>query len=386
MYLKREDFKQIKNILAGHWGQSNLNHLAWCSRMWVKHFEMRNILYGEFWIDKVNKNRIFNVNELNPSRDYRPIKAPKTLLKSACWDMNNQLIELTHGMYWIKGFNREESVISNALYHWNIGAKCAVNIDLKGAFTQITFRNLYHLARIVFDWNKRTALKFAKMMTLKGRMVQGNPLSPTILNIIALALDMRLLHFCKKHKYYYTRYADDLVITSTQSDDEKLRRHIRSLLKILNSSGFKHNKDKVKYRKTHLEITGVYLMRNSLVTRRRKLKQQARALLGLYANKGYETLLRVDKNGKPINTMNVLNGITEWLYPKPLNRKLRNSKQQRLFTYTIPKVYLDAKALHVERKKQKQKAKRIKKFTERELSCSSDEMLILYQCRKLKTV
>lgn len=385
MYLAREKLSEISNILEKHVGRKKLNDFAHMARLWVEGADEKACFYRKFWIDKQSKERLFKVNLLKSGRKYRPINAPSEELKEVTQNINEVITRSTEGMVWVKGFNKAESVLRNAEFHVINGARCCINIDLKNAFTQITFRNLYVFARAIFKWRKRVALKFARLMTDKnGNMVQGNPLSPVMLNLFALAMDRRILMFCRKYKYAYTRYADDLTISSKRTNDMGLRKRIRSILKIVNGCGFTENKEKVKFYSTQLEITGTYVTRKFIITRRGKLRSDLRALHGLY-QRGYTHLERMGKDGNNISIYCVIRGILEWLYPTPLNPKATNTKLLRKFSHGIPRVYSELIESYNEEKKTRKKAKKVKRFTKRELACSSGSIMVLARHRGLRT-
>lgn len=78
----------------------------------------------------------------------------------------------------------------------------------------------------------------------KGGLPQGTQTSPLLLNIVAKRMDEALLRFCKKRGLSYTRYSDDLVISSPEAIPYEDRRRIRQIVK---RHGFRVNWEKSHY-------------------------------------------------------------------------------------------------------------------------------------------
>lgn len=166
--------------------------------------------------------------------------------------------------------------------------------------------------RHVMCWNKRTSMKFAKMLTKNGCMVQGNPLSPLILNLFCEVLDTVLKGFAKENQIVYTRYADDLTFSS-RNPITQFQFHL--ILDIIKHFGFKVNAKKTKFSKNLLEITGIFIRGNKYKrTIRRKHKNNIRALRFIQKKHNTPFIRRKSKNGQPIEIAKIIEGIENWLY------------------------------------------------------------------------
>lgn len=111
-------------------------------------------------------------------------------------------------------------IYSNA--HKHTGKRLVLNIDIKDFFESITF------SRIVgfFTKNKFFLLTFdiailiAQIATYRtspsqeGFLPQGSPCSPIISNLVGNILDVKMVKLAKEYKFTYTRYVDDLTLST----------------------------------------------------------------------------------------------------------------------------------------------------------------------------
>lgn len=112
---------------------------------------------------------------------------------------------------------------SNAQKH--VGKRLVLNIDLKDFFQSINF------SRIVGFFNKNrfflldldVAILIAQISTYRttkseeGFLPQGSPCSPIISNLIGNILDVKMVKLAKEYKFTYTRYVDDLTLSTNLS-------------------------------------------------------------------------------------------------------------------------------------------------------------------------
>lgn len=185
----------------------------------------------------------------------RTISAPTDQLKEAQRALNQWLEpmarrETTHGFTKGKGV---ASGVKEALRKtvWNHGDKLwALTIDLKDAFPSVKTGTV---RRILGKWlNHHDARKAAHIATWDGKLPQGSPVSPTLLNLALAGLDDKLDRMAREHHGIYLRYADDIVLIMEGEPDElwgETLHHIeaegwtphptkRRLAKVSNGRGF----------------------------------------------------------------------------------------------------------------------------------------------------
>lgn len=215
-----------------------------------------------------------------PKRDGtpRPILAPTPKLKLLQRRLANVLYlaladiekagsprrQLSHG------FARHLSIVTNAAIHKR--RRYVLNLDLKDFFPSINFGRV----RGMLIKDKRFALD-PKIATLIAQIAchdhvlpQGSPCSPVISNIVGHLLDIRLVRFAKAQKCTYSRYADDITISTnakafpadvaapipTSAHDWALG---AALLKEIGKAGFTVNpaKTRMQYRGSRQVTTGL---------------------------------------------------------------------------------------------------------------------------------
>lgn len=112
------------------------------------------------------------------------------------------------------GFKNKLNTISNAKPHR--GQRYVVNFDLSGYFDQFNFGRVrgFFLSNPKFLLSPEVATAIAQIATFENKLPQGSPCSPVIANLITRSLDNRLLKFCRDNRFNYSRYADDITISS----------------------------------------------------------------------------------------------------------------------------------------------------------------------------
>ncbi len=149
-------------------------------------------------------------------------------------------------------------------------AKWILKIDLKDFFNNISelqvyylFRNLgypdllaFEMSRICTRITRRRKGKRWKNEDYNpdipydsefiGSLPQGAPTSPAISNLIFLEIDKQLESLALQLGATYSRYADDLCFSFTESTREELLSYKQAISKILYSHGFRTNKKKTR--------------------------------------------------------------------------------------------------------------------------------------------
>ena len=108
-------------------------------------------------------------------------------------------------------YMKKKSILTNVTPHLN--NKVLLKIDLKDFFPNIE-KNRIIAIFLKLGYTQNVSFALASLCTLNNSLPQGAPTSPTLSNIIAYRLDRRLSALCEMNDMVYTRYADDMVITS----------------------------------------------------------------------------------------------------------------------------------------------------------------------------
>jgi RNA-directed DNA polymerase len=141
------------------------------------------------------------------------ISAPDKRLKFLQRKLADKLTELYRPRNPVHGFVAERSVKTNALVH--LHRRFVVNIDLKDFLPTISQNRVEGmLSSLGID--ARVAEIIARICCNNGHLPQGAPSSPVLSNMICFRLDKKLMGIAKEARCIYTRYADDITLSSHQ--------------------------------------------------------------------------------------------------------------------------------------------------------------------------
>lgn len=209
----------------------------------------------------------------------RLISAPDRRLKM----LQQKLALLLDQLYVVRnpvhGFVSERSVKSNAEAHGR--RRFLVNLDLQDFFPSITEKRVIGLLTSL-KVDLRVAEIVARICCLDNHLPQGAPTSPVLSNMICYRLDTELLRVARDARAIYTRYADDISLSSFQPPaplfegtlpeagrfaPELLTPALRAAIE---QNGFTINPDKAHYadRNSRRIVTGVKINAGLNVDRR----------------------------------------------------------------------------------------------------------------------
>ena len=186
----------------------------------------------------------------------------------------------------VHGFVKEKSIKTNAEIHKN--SNYILNIDLKNFFDSIHFGRVRGMfMKEPFNLSNYIATNLAKVACYDKKLPQGGATSPIISNIICYRMDRELYHFCRKYNCRYTRYADDITIsTSSLSFPKEIAEFnngnvllSNTIVALINSEGFIINDEKTRLSSINnrQEVTGLIV--NKKVNVKKVYVKELRALL-----------------------------------------------------------------------------------------------------------
>lgn len=190
----------------------------------------------------------------------RLISTPKPAMRAAQqWVRANVLVPLPVSGY-AAAFRPGKSIADNARLH--SGKSCVIRLDLRDFFGTVTF----HRIRGFFEslgYNPGVATVLALIctdaprsrVTLDGQtslvivgdrsLPQGACTSPDLANLITAGLDARIGGLARKFGYTYSRYADDLVL-STENEEVFAAGVISAVTRVCREEGFQVNQRKTR--------------------------------------------------------------------------------------------------------------------------------------------
>ena len=217
------------------------------------------------------KKDLYTTKEIPKKNGFREISIPCKELKSIQRKVKEYLEKeyISKNPYpaTVKGFVKNESIVSNAEKHYK--SKYIMNLDLRDFFSSIHFGRVRGLfLGKPFYFSKKEASLLANIACRNGKLPQGSPLSPLISNSICYKMDYEIYNYVKKYKCIYTRYADDITISTTRlsfpekigvkNPDGKVEVNYE-LEEIIRNNNFLLNEDKTKleYLNYRQEVTGL---------------------------------------------------------------------------------------------------------------------------------
>lgn len=149
-----------------------------------------------------------------------------------------------------------------------------------------------------YELHPNIATLIAQCCVYQNKLPQGAPTSPVVSNIIAGPLDRALRDFCRNNHCWYSRYADDLTIsTYLKIFPESLvvsyssRHEVKlsnSLLKIVEDAGFTIQNKKTCLMSRHVRQKVTGLVVNRFVNIPREYIRLCRAILNNWRKNGLE--------------------------------------------------------------------------------------------------
>jgi len=155
------------------------------------------------------------------SGETRTILIPNDRLKHIQREILKLLESVYVPRYPVHGFTKAKSHKTNATQH--LQRRYLVNIDIKDFFDSISEKRIVGLFNAL-GIHPVVATLLGKFCALKGRLPQGAPTSPIISNMICLKLDRAFLRYAKEHRVLYTRYADDISLSTHNNPNAIIKR------------------------------------------------------------------------------------------------------------------------------------------------------------------
>lgn len=197
----------------------------------------------------------------------RVISVPCPCLKS----IQHKILHILELMYnpkkQVYGFVKNKDHKANAQAH--VARNELLSIDLEDFFKQLHFARVKGLLEAApYYWGSEASHALANLVCCNGVLPQGAPTSPILSNMICASFDYAMYKYASKHKLTYTRYADDITLSSSRSTIAKsIIRYAagnieivdEDLLRLFSKHNFVINKNKTKYTRPYHKqmVTGV---------------------------------------------------------------------------------------------------------------------------------
>ena len=194
--------------------------------------------------------------KLRKAHGNRVIHAPVPAVKAAQRALIPHLKTFELGDH-VHGFRDGRSIVTNAQAH--LGARYMLAFDIKDFFASII--------RPSIEFYVRSAEE-AELVTLDNVLPQGAPTSPYLANIAAAPIDYTVERFLPEGARF-TRYADDITITSQTPLPESLFANIaHEIIRF----GFEVHKRRSGDPRGALTVTGLVLGRTGVCLPRKRIR------------------------------------------------------------------------------------------------------------------
>ena len=187
----------------------------------------------------------------------------------------------------VYGFVPGKNIVDNARVHKK--KNWVLNIDIENFFPSINFGRVRGMFMgKPYNLPSSVATILAQICCFKNELPQGAPTSPIVSNMICAKMDSELQDLAWNCRCFYTRYADDITLSTTLPEFPIQIAKIYSLLdleigkelqEIINHNGFIINSNKTRAfsRQQRQEVTGLTVNKSPNV--RREYIAQVRAML-----------------------------------------------------------------------------------------------------------
>lgn len=269
--------------------------------------------YYAFRIDKRRAYRTFTIPRRHGGD--RTIEAPVRTLKYIQRLIHESLTPIYGPHPAVHGFRSERSILTNAQQH--LGRRYVLNIDLEDFFPSVTRKRIFgRLVAEPYSFNPKVANLIAALSTnVYSRLPQGSPSSPVIANIVAAGLDTALARICGSLGCWYTRYADDITISTSRDQlPPSLARYPKArgtgqvvigdgLVAAIENNGFRINarKSRLQSHWTRQMCTGL-VVNGDRVSPPRSYIRRLRSLVDHWRKNGWQEAAEVlhSKDNRPL--------------------------------------------------------------------------------------
>ncbi len=257
--------------------------------------DYKSLIYHLYRLPEISRYMVFEVPKR--SGGTRTIRAPISKIKILQRKLSFILQLVYKPKASVHGFVRDKSVVTNANRHCR--KLFVLNVDLENFFPSINFGRVRGMFMAKpYSFPDKVATVLAQLCCIDNQLPQGAPTSPVVSNMVCSRLDTHLRLLASRFRCTYTRYADDITISTTVSkfpeglailDTSTLPVSAKAgdeLTKVITDNGFQINAAKTRLQNSHSrqEVTG--LTTNEFPNVQRRYTNQLRSMLHAWEKYG----------------------------------------------------------------------------------------------------
>ncbi|GMM92931.1 retron St85 family RNA-directed DNA polymerase [Qipengyuania sp. MTN3-11] len=180
-------------------------------------------------------------------------------------------------------YRKGRGLKANAQPH--LAKRFTLRIDFREFFPNFTMLHIYKFLELNSDLLEMAgddALVATMLVCRDGGLTIGAPTSPVLTNAMMFEFDQMLTEYCIGKRIVYTRYADDLFLSTNEPNIlGQTLDFVRSLAESYQFARLRVNSKKTAFlsKKYHREITGLVITPDGEVSIGRKKKRELKALV-----------------------------------------------------------------------------------------------------------
>ncbi|SEK37876.1 Reverse transcriptase (RNA-dependent DNA polymerase) [Pseudoxanthomonas sp. GM95] len=200
------------------------------------------------------------------------------------------------------GFKPNHSILTNAAVHRR--QRYILNFDLEDFFGTIHFGRVrgFLITNRYFKLHPDVATLIAQLCCHQNQLPQGAPTSPVLSNLIGKILDVRLSKLARIHGCAYTRYADDITMSTsapefpaalaTECANSLTWQLSARVTSAIADSRFKLNpsKTRLQHRRSRQDVTGIVV--NQTLNANSDFRRSTRAMVDKLCRTGCYQLVK----------------------------------------------------------------------------------------------
>lgn len=214
-----------------------------------------NFLYKDF------SQKYYEKNIPKKNGGIRKIKPPQSNLKIVQRVILDKILSKQDQLPCVYGLSKNKNIVYNAKVHEKNFPNQLLVLDIENFFPSISRKQISQVFKSL-GFNKENSSLLTKICTVDESLPQGSPTSPYLASLVCIKLDKEIYRFCKKNRFEYTRYFDDISISGVNI----LNSHIKHIEATILKYGFICNIEKKKFYDNNESkiINGVLISKDGL--------------------------------------------------------------------------------------------------------------------------
>jgi len=257
-------------------------------------------------------------------------------LKSVQTHIKERILSRVHFPEYLNGSLKGRSTRKNAQPH--VGAKIVISEDIANFFPTISPTLVKAMWRGLFGFSDDVADLLTTLTTKDGGVPQGAVTSSYLANLVFWAFEPALCRKFQRRGYVYTRYVDDITVSSVRRlNNEEKSEIISGIYGMLRACGVRAKRKKHDLSTAKKRITTTKLVHNTRVSLTKEVRRDVRTAVHLLEQKAafgdYDNMLQIElasassRVGR-LNSFHPTEGVALQARLKRLRKKLEDTTQR----------------------------------------------------------